>query len=294
MRYYSDTSSLFIRGSFRAASTGIGGGIRSVTTLLNHTIPASVQEMDPEKTLDRVISTAGLERNYFGLITAVPVRQTCILQYDFITVFITAGIRREPPASGGSIHILVVSSQGMEDSALLETILVATEAKTEALQFMDLPLTGTPSDAVIAGCEGEPRHAAAGRSTETGRRVREAVLRGIPEAIRRHDAGVPADAPAFFVFSRIKGEHWIEWTKKDCPYYPCHFEGQSCDFCYCPYYPCHDESLGQWVAGSGGGKIWNCARCRLPHEPSATAYLKKFPGVSRQELMLVIQKQKTP
>jgi adenosylcobinamide hydrolase len=292
MRYYSDTSSLFIRGSFRAASTGISGGIRSVSTLLNHTIPGAGEAADPEKLFDRVITNAGLERNYFGLVTAVPVRQTCILQYDFITVFITAGIRREPPAAGGSINILVVSSQGMEDSALLGTILVATEAKAEALQLMDLPLTGTPADAVIAACEGEVHHPSAGRSSETGRRVREAVLHGIPEAIQRHDSDVPAEAPAFFIFSRIKGEHWIEWTKKECPYYPCHFEGQSCDFCYCPYYPCHDETLGQWVAGSGRGRIWNCARCRLPHEPEVAAYLKKFPVSSRQELMLLVKNQR--
>jgi adenosylcobinamide hydrolase len=293
MRYYSDTSSLFIRGSFRAASTGLSGGIRSVKTLLNHTIPGNVDSSDPEKILDRIITTAGLENNYFGLLTAVPIHQACVLQFDFITVFITAGIRREPPATGGSINILVVSSQGMEDAALLETVLVATEAKAEALHLMDLPITGTPADAVIAACEGDGRHRSAGRGTEAGRRVRDAVLHGIPEAIRRHDAGIKGDRPAFFIFSRIKGDHWIEWTGEDCPYYPCHFEGQSCDYCYCPFYPCHDEMLGQWVAGSGGGKIWNCTRCRLPHEPAIAAYLHKFPEASREELLLLAAKQKT-
>ena len=64
----------------------------------------------------------------------------------------------------------------MEDAALLETIMVATEAKAEALQTMGLPLTGTPTDAVIAACEGEIKHRYAGRLTETGRRIREAVL----------------------------------------------------------------------------------------------------------------------
>jgi adenosylcobinamide hydrolase len=291
MRYYTDHSSLFIRGSFRAASTGIAGGIHSVSTLLTHTISHEGEPADPEKLLDRVITNAGLELNYFGITTNVPVRQACVFQYDFITVFITAGIRREPPATAGGINILIVSSQGMEDSALLETILIATEAKTEALQLMDLPLTGTPADAVIAASEGEGIHRSAGRNTIVGQRVREAVLYGLPEAIRHHDAGIESDSPSFFIFSRLKEGHWIEWTKKDCPYYPCHFEGQSCDFCYCPFYPCHDETLGQWVTGSSGGRIWNCARCRLPHEPEVAAYLKRFPGASRQELMRLVARK---
>jgi adenosylcobinamide hydrolase len=287
MRYYSDTHTLLIRGTFRAASTGISGGLQSVSTILNHSHSPAGDNVIAEKDLDTIIAAAGLEKNYFGLTTAVPVHQTCVFQFDFLTVFITAGIRREPPATGGSINIIIMSSQGMDDAALLETIMVAAEAKAEALQGMDLPLSGTPADSVIAACEevGKTTHHSAGRSSEAGRRVREAVLYGLPEAIRRHDADVAGDRPAFFIFSRIKGEHWIEWTQKDCPYYPCHFEGQSCEYCYCPFYPCHDEMLGQWASSSNGGKVWNCARCRLPHEPEIAAYLKKFPGASRQELM---------
>lgn len=295
MRYYSDTNTLFIRGSFRAASTGISGGIRSVPTLLNHTVPAGGGSTDPEKMLDGVLAAGGLERNYFGLITAIPIGHTCVLQYDFITVFVSAGIRREPPATGGSINIILVSTQSMDDAALLEAIMVAAEAKAEALQGMDLPLRGTPADAIIAACEDEGaavRHGSAGRSTEAGRRIREAVLHGIPEAIRHHDTGILTNRPAYFIFSRIKGDHWIEWTEKDCPYYPCHFEGQSCEYCYCPFYPCHDEALGQWAESSNGGRIWNCAKCLLLHEPEVAAYLNTFPGASRQELVKVVARQK--
>ena len=288
MRYYTDTTTLFIRGSFRAASTGTAGGIRSVSTILNHSNPAG-RPADSERMFDTVIAAQGLERNYFGLVSTVPVRQACVLQYDFITVFVTAGIRREPPSAAGGVDIIIVSSEGMEDAALLESIMIAAEAKAEALQEMDLPLSGTPADVVIAACEGEGaiRHHAAGRNSEAGRRIREAVLYGIPEAIRRHDAGVQEAAPAFFIFSRLKEDHWIAWTKTDCLYYPCHFKGQSCDLCYCPFYPCHDKTLGQWTAGSSGKEVWNCAGCRLPHEPAVVAYLRKYPAASKDELVKV-------
>ncbi|MGA2917845.1 adenosylcobinamide amidohydrolase [Methanoregula sp.] len=285
MRYYLNTNTLFIRGTFRAASTGIAGGIRSVATLFNHTVPPGWDDADPGKEIELVAAGAGIGSELFGLLTAIPVNQTCVLQYDCITVFITAGIRREPPSGAGTINIIVHSREGMEDAALLELIMVATEAKTEALLALDLPLTGTPADAVITACEGETRHRYAGRLTEPGLRVREAVLHGIPEALRRHDAGVSSGRPAFFVYSRLQGGHWIEWSPHECPYYPCHFKGQSCDFCYCPFYPCQTESLGQWVESSHGGRVWNCAGCTLLHAPAVATYLRKYPGASRWELM---------
>ena len=287
MRYYTESDTLFVRGSFRAASTGAGGGIRSVSSLLNHRAVTGPDSGDAEKVLEIAAAGAGIGGDYFGLLTTVPAGQACVLQYDFITVFITAGIRREDPGDTGSIGILVTSSEGMSDAALLETIMVATEAKSEALLKEGLPLTGTPADAVIAACEGEERHRSAGRGTDAGKRVREAVLHGIPEALTRHDTGDTSGRPAFFMFSRIKGEHWIAWSPENCPYYPCHFKGQSCDFCYCPFYPCKDESLGQWASGSNGSRVWNCAACKLLHKPVVARYLKKYPGASLRELARV-------
>jgi adenosylcobinamide hydrolase len=289
MRYYTRSDTLFIRGSFRAASTGIDGGIRSVSTLLNY--PAGPDRTDLRKSLEILAAEAGIGEDYAGVITTVPAGQGCVLQYDFITVFVTAGIRREGPAGTGSIAVIVTSGEGLSDGALLETIMVASEAKSEALLAAGLPLSGTSADAVIAACEGGERHRSAGRTTDAGKRVREAVLHGIPKALTRHDSGVTGESPAFFVFSRISGEHWIEWSKTDCPYYPCHFEGQSCDFCYCPFYPCRDETVGQWTQGSSGGRVWNCAGCTLLHKPAVAAYLKKYPGASLRELARLEQKR---
>jgi adenosylcobinamide hydrolase len=291
MKYYPDSHSLFIRGTFRAASTGINGGISDVSTLFIHTVPAGWDHADPGKELVMVAAGAGRSTDFFGLLTAVPVQQCCVLQYDFVTVFITAGVRREPPESAGTINIIVTSSEGMKDAALLETIMVVTEAKADALSTLGLPLSGTPTDAVIAACENAITHTYAGRITEIGRRVRAAVLYGIPHAIQRHDGEAQARQPAFFIFSRFKGEHWVEWTPHNCPYYPCHFAGQCCDFCYCPYYPCGDESLGTWSAGSNGNKVWNCARCTLLHEPEIAGYLKKFPSASLAELKALQKKE---
>ncbi len=290
MRYYTDSGSLFIRGAFRAASTGISGGIRNVTTLFNHTVPAGWDHAAPEKEVELVAAAASTGPNVLGLLTAVPIHHLCVLQYDFITVFVTAGIRQEP-AGAGTINIIACSSEGMDDSALLETIMVATEAKAEALLALG-QVSGTPTDAVIAACEGAVKHRYAGRITGPGQRVRDAVLRGVPEALRRFEGGAQHTRPAFFIYSRFEGGHWVEWSPVNCPYYPCHFPGQRCDFCYCPFYPCKDETLGEWSPSSTNGRIWNCSRCALLHEPTVADYLKRYPDAPLEELVRYRKMQK--
>lgn len=285
MRYYLENNTLFIRGSFRAASTGISGGMRSVSTLLNHTTPSTLNDGDQKKELEFVAAGAGIERDFFGLLTAIPLRQPCVLQYDFVTVFITAGSSNEFSVIGGPINIIITSGEGLSDAALLELIMVSTEAKAEVLKDAGLGISGTPNDAVIAACEGEEKHQTAGRATDAGMRVRDAILNGLPKAIHQQDGAARWSQPSFFIFSRFKGDHWVEWSPDNCPYYPCHFAGQRCDFCYCPLYPCGDKSLGQWVESSNGGEVWNCSRCTLLHEPDIADYLKKYPDASKDELV---------
>jgi adenosylcobinamide hydrolase len=282
MRYYLRESTLFVRGRFRSVSTGPGGGIGTVSTLLNHTVPPEWEGRDPLRELTTVTSREGLPGDFFGLLTAVKMRHLCILQYDFVTVFISAGIG---PGSPGTINIIVSSSQGMSDAALAGAIITATEAKAEALRGRGHPFSGTPTDAIIVASEGTGIHPYAGSLTEVGTRIHTAVLFGVSEALQRHEGIVVRDAPSYFIFSRYGGEHWVEWLPDACPYYPCHFEGQRCDFCYCPFYPCGDESLGEWVkSASRDGPVWNCAGCTLLHQPGIADYLLQNPEASLNEL----------
>ena len=60
---------------------------------------------------------------------------------------------------------------------------------------------------------------------------------------------------------------------RDCEFYPCHWDGQYCDFCYCPFYPCGDSSTGgEWIKGKG---VWNCANCNWLHEKETVECLRK-------------------
>jgi Zn-finger protein len=66
-----------------------------------------------------------------------------------------------------------------------------------------------------------------------------------------------------------------------CEYYPCHFTGQDCTWCFCPFYPCKDEQTGgEWVKTKEGGRIWSCSYCYWIHESEVAKELleefKKF------------------
>ncbi|MBO5119126.1 adenosylcobinamide amidohydrolase [Methanocorpusculum sp.] len=287
MRYYYTKNTVYVRGKFRAVSTGVDGGLREASTLLNHTVPEDFDHDDPLSYIQGLLAKRGYENDAFGLLTAVWMQNLCVLQYDYITVFVTAGVTNPnpDPTKPHTINIIVVSGEGMSDAALLETIITATEAKAHALRLLGRDFTGTTSDAVIAASEGDTVHTYAGTFTEPGKRIYAAVLHGVMEAVKRHEGTVSRGRPSYFIYSRFSEAGWFEWQKEGCPYYPCHFEGQSCDFCYCPFYPCGDETLGEWIDSTTlGGKVFACTNCQLLNEPKRARYLKEHPDATFEEV----------
>ena len=65
----------------------------------------------------------------------------------------------------------------------------------------------------------------------------------------------------------------VHGPNEECDFYPCHFEGQYCDFCYCPFYPCGESSTGgKWIKDKG---IWNCKDCTWLHEVKTVNCLRE-------------------
>ncbi|MBT8508863.1 hypothetical protein AZH53_10655 [Methanomicrobiaceae archaeon CYW5] len=286
MRYFLRGETLFLRGTFHAASTGIGGGIRDVSTICNSTVNKDFNDEDPLAYIHGIARSQGYGEDIFGLLTAVGMRTLCALTYDYVTVFITAGVTNRNPQGPGTINIIVYTREACTEGALLELIITATEAKADALRRMGYDFTGTTTDAVIACHEGgEVLHQYAGTLTDLGAKVYESILHGLPEALGRFEGEIPCRGPAFFILSTIGTKRWFEWEPEGCPYYPCHgYPGQRCDFCYCPFYPCKDETLGKWTQGSSGKKVWSCEDCTLPHEEAIVEKMLDNPDITLDEL----------
>lgn len=289
MRIFTRTDTLFIRGNFKAASTGIFGGIRLVTTLLNHTVPHDFSA-PPERFVSELAIRNGFDpAKTFGLLTAVPMKYLCIMQIESVTVCITAGVTHPDGNEHGTINIIVVADTPLSDAALLDAIITTTEAKAQAMRQRGYDACGTLTDAVIIASSVSDKTVApgtyAGSKTRIGSRIDTAVRFGVTTALERFEGGDISAQPAYFIYSSIGGGHWFLWNRKSCQYYPCHFAGQRCDYCYCPLYPCKDESLGDWIVSiSGKNRVWSCARCILNHQPVVVDHLKQFPEADILEL----------
>jgi adenosylcobinamide hydrolase len=279
MRYYIRNDTIFIRGSFSAASTGPCGGLHPVSTIFLSS-PAAPREPcgEPCRGITNLVVREGLPEDCFGVLAGNDIGRLCIVQYDYITVFILAsnGAETQPD----QLTIVAFSGEGIADNALLQMIITVTSAKARAMIDAGLPFPAATEDQVIVAAEGKQGHTDAGLHSEAGWRVSECILFGLTHALGQKDKG---KAPALYVYSRLGGGHFVLWRPEECPYYPCHFPGQRCDYCYCPFYPCKDETLGQWVNGSHGGKVWNCSRCTLLHTPENADYLRHYPEASLEE-----------
>lgn len=65
------------------------------------------------------------------------------------------------------------------------------------------------------------------------------------------------------MFGALEG---IYGANYECKYYPCHFAGQDCSFCYCPFYPCLNYDFGGEMKINEKGYIWSCQNCWWIHE----------------------------
>ncbi|NLV26726.1 MAG: hypothetical protein GXY48_06130 [Methanomicrobiales archaeon] len=299
MRYFLRSSSLVIRGSFRAFSSGHDGGVRNCTTLLNHQVESGFSH-NPDRAIEKIFMSLGFsKKDSLCLLTAVSMDNLCILSYDPVMVFITAGITHPDPVfpdlvlekpGAGTINIIVVT-RDFADQGLVDTIITVTEAKALALFKLGHSFAGTVTDAVIIATENCGTVTYAGSATDTGRKIHEAVFYGVQQALQKSWETDGKTRPSFFIWSSMGGNHWVLWDKNDCPYYPCHFPGQRCEFCYCPLYPCGDNSLGEWIKKPGRSQVWACTRCTLNHDPEVTRHLLRNPEASLKELKAVYSKK---
>lgn len=77
---------------------------------------------------------------------------------------------------------------------------------------------------------------------------------------------------------KVLKEKKLIGPNETCDYYPCHFVGQDCTWCFCPFYPCEDEQVGgNWVEREDGSRIWGCSKCFWIHDSNvAKAVLDAF------------------
>ncbi|TDC94942.1 adenosylcobinamide amidohydrolase [Actinomadura sp. 7K507] len=154
------------------SSAMLGGGIGPAGWVLNAQVAGGYSRMDPVVHLMELAGSHGLEGPGVGMLTAASVSRTMRRDDEGVAVSATVGLRvptwaaspagvcdselapmrldgTSPPAwTPGTINIVVAVPVPLNDAALVNAVITATEAKTQALLEAGYPCTGTASDAV--------------------------------------------------------------------------------------------------------------------------------------------------
>ncbi|RLI76081.1 adenosylcobinamide kinase [Archaeoglobales archaeon] len=183
-RYYLKDETLIVEGNFEAISSGLLGGWRRVDYLFNHTV--NDFDLDnPVEYLEKVANKHGL-KNYFGLLTSVPMDKLAIKRVDDVTVFVTAGVKN-PNERIGTINTIIVVDAEMSGGAMVNAVITATEAKAKALIELGYDFTGTNTDAVIVAMCGGKYYEYAGPMSELGQKIWLAVSGAVKESLLKWD-----------------------------------------------------------------------------------------------------------
>ncbi|MFI0348858.1 adenosylcobinamide amidohydrolase [Actinomadura sp. 9N407] len=184
------------------SSAMAGGGIGPAGWVLNAQVASHYSRTDPAAHIGELAASYGLRGPGVGLLTAASVDRTMRHEDEGATAAATVGLRvptwAAAPAGGtdpelapltsdwrpGTINIVVHVPAALSDAALVNAVMTATEAKTQALLEAGYPCTGTASDAIcvaapIPGLEGteaaEEAEPFAGPRSVWGARIARAV-----------------------------------------------------------------------------------------------------------------------
>ncbi|HEY3507087.1 MAG TPA: adenosylcobinamide amidohydrolase [Actinocatenispora sp.] len=199
----------------RTVSSAVhGGGIGDRHWILNTTVRLDYARRDPDVHLAEIAAALGLGGPGVGLLTAVDVTRHHTATDGGVHVTATVGIsspawaaapddhfRRELPACHpraaafaeydtlryrpGTINLVVAVPVPLAPAALVNAVVTATEAKTQALFEAGVEATGTASDAVVVHCPtGDPGEPYAGPRSRWGGRLARATHAAVRDGIR--------------------------------------------------------------------------------------------------------------
>jgi len=181
-----------------------------VSWVLNMTVDADYERLDPSRHLLSVAGQLQLDDRGIAMMTAVNINNRRTAEAGGVTACATVGVSRPVWAatfedvdhrhSGpGTINLVVQVPARLSDAALVNVVSTATEAKVQALLDHGIAGTGTASDAVAVLCatRGTAELFGGPRST-WGCRVAQAVYSATAAGLwlSEDDAGFVGGEPA--------------------------------------------------------------------------------------------------
>jgi adenosylcobinamide amidohydrolase len=172
------------------SSAMVGGGIGAASWVLNAQVPGGYSRLDPVAHLGELAARFGLTGPGVGMLTAAAVDRLMTRADEGVEVTATVGLRvptwaaappdvidpELSPIRIGTINIIVSVPAALSDAALVNAVITATEAKTQAVREAGYLGTGTASDAIcVAAPDSGPAELFAGPRSVWGARIARAV-----------------------------------------------------------------------------------------------------------------------
>jgi len=183
------------------SSAVLGGGLGECHWVVNATVPMSYDRNDPSAHLAELARDLTLTGPGVGLLTGVDVADVVAEHEDGVRLWATVGLSApiqayDPTADNAAAHPRTVNvvawlPQRMSDGALVNAIATITEAKTQAIRDLNLPATGTATDAVCVLCppDGDPA-AYGGPRSRWGEPLARAAYRAVHRGGRTNLTGI--------------------------------------------------------------------------------------------------------
>ncbi|WP_214658889.1 adenosylcobinamide amidohydrolase [Candidatus Formimonas warabiya] len=194
---------------FTLNSSVWGGGFHSPYFVINQQVHKNYCGEDPAGDLAGTIEAMGLiPEQCVGMMTAAHVKDAA-LEYEIssplsVVAIATAGTSNAMAAGGtpppfafgvvGTINIIVLIDGDLTAGGMVNAVITATEAKTMALQDLEIkdvftgePASGTSTDAVVVAVTGKGEKLPyAGTATQIGGMIGRTVRKAVTEAIGRY------------------------------------------------------------------------------------------------------------
>lgn len=193
-------------GRYRVlSSTIMGGGFAETDTLFILEVKMGYDNNSPEDDLEEVCRRYSLPADCVGFMTAADVNRVLTVKREEVNgkraiAIVTAGVTNAvyagerlpqevidllPKHIAGTINIIALLDQPVQDCGMAGGFITITEAKSAALMDMKVKGTGTTSDAVAIACPMGDGDKYCGPATDAGMAVARAVRDAVAESIRK-------------------------------------------------------------------------------------------------------------
>jgi adenosylcobinamide hydrolase len=176
------------------SSASAGGGLGLRSWILNAQVPLDYARRDLDAHVAELAAGLGCTGPGVGMLTAAAIDRRSVVVHDDAAATATVGISKPTwaadvegaisPWAPGTINVVVELPVRLTDAALVNAVMTATEAKTQALLEHGVPGTGTASDAVCIVCPADgPAEPFAGPRSVWGSRLARAVHRSVLDGL---------------------------------------------------------------------------------------------------------------